>query len=191
MRHFAQKLTALNIIHHEKKQDILCTCSCRRCVILYSVVPLSNSEAYAEMERRNSSMPFFGPTTLFHTVAPNDIDIKLSFSLSKRDTKADIQLPEVIRPLQAVSKCLMATPCIFERQVRAFLEVLPRLSSSNQPQNHRAVCNRKKRLVGTGVAVQPVTSVNFENLYDSIVFSGLAFLNGCSTGLSAGGVLYT
>ena len=56
------------------------------------------------------------------------------------------------RRFEALSKNPVAAARIFERQVRAFLEVLLGLPSSKQTKKDRAVCNRKKGLFGTCVA---------------------------------------
>ena len=104
------------------------------------------------MGKMNSMMLFFGPPSLFYTVAPNDIDHELSLCMSMGDRQASVPLPEVSRRFEALSKNPVATARIFERQVRAFLEVLLGLPSSKQTKKDRAVCKRKKGLLGTCVA---------------------------------------
>ena len=66
---------------------LLCTC--------HAAAPFSTSERYAVMGKMNSMMLFFGPPSLFYTVAPNDIDNQLSLCLSMGDRQARIPLPEV------------------------------------------------------------------------------------------------
>ena len=118
----------------------------------HAAVPFSTSERYAVMGKMNSMMLFFGPPSLFYTVAPNDIDNELSLCLSMGDRQALIPLPEVSRRFEALSKNPVAAARISERQVRAFLEVLLGLPSSKQTKKDCAVCNRKKGLFGTCVA---------------------------------------
>ena len=118
----------------------------------HAPVPFSTSERSAVMGKMNSMMLFFGPPSLFYTVAPNDIDNELSLCLSMGDRQARVPLPEVSRRFEALSKKPVAAARIFERQVRAFLEVLLGLPSSKQTKKDRAVCNRKKGLFGTWVA---------------------------------------
>ena len=90
----------------------------------HAAVPFNTSERYAVMGKMNSMMLFFGPPSLFYTVAPNDIDNELSLCLSMGDRQARVPLPEVSRRFEALSKNPVAAARIFERQVRAFLEVL-------------------------------------------------------------------
>ena len=120
--------------------------------ICHAAVPLSTSERYAVMGKMNSMMLFFGPPSLFYTVAPNNVDNELSLCLSMGDRQAGVPLPEVSRRFEALSKNPVAAARIFERQVRAFLEVLLGLPSSKQTKKDRAVCNRKNGLFGTCVA---------------------------------------
>ena len=137
----------------------------------HAVVPFSTSERYAVMGKMNSMMLFFGPPSLFYTVAPNDIDNELSLCLSMGDHQVRVPLPEVSRRFEALSKNPVAAARIFERQVRAFLEVLLGLPSSKQTKKDRAVCNRKKGLFGTCVAhctcyeCQGRGSVDFHGLF--------------------------
>ena len=56
----------------------------------HAAVPFSTSERYAVMGKMNSMMLFFGPPSLFYTVAPNDIVSKLSLCLSMGDRQARI-----------------------------------------------------------------------------------------------------
>ena len=97
-------------------------------------------------------MLFFGPPSLFYTVAPDDIDNELSSCLWMGDHQARVPLPEVSRRFEALCKNPVAATRIFERQVRAFLGVLLGLPSSKQTKKDRAVCNRKNGLFGTCVA---------------------------------------
>ena len=117
-----------------------------------AAVPSSTSERYAVMGKMNSMMLFFGPPSLLYTVAPNDTDNELSLCLSMGDRQARGPLLEVSRRFGALSKNPVAAARIFERQVRAFLEVLLGLPSSKQTKKDGAVCNRKKGLFGTCVA---------------------------------------
>ena len=118
----------------------------------HAAVPFNTSERYAVMGKMNSMMLFFGPPSLFYTIAPNDIDNELSLCLSMGDRQARVPLPKVSRRFEALSKNPVAAARIFEQQVRAFLEVLLGLPSSKQTKKDRAVCNRKKGLFGTCVA---------------------------------------
>ena len=70
----------------------------------HAAVPFSTSERYAVMRKMNSMMLFFGPPSLFYTVAPNEKDNELSLRLSLGDRQAHIPLPEVSRRFEALSK---------------------------------------------------------------------------------------
>ena len=107
----------------------------------HAAVLFSTSERYAVMGKMNSMMLFFGPPSLFYTVAANDIDNELSLSLSMGDRQARVPLPEVLRRFEVLSKNPLAVAHIFEQQVRAFLEVLLGLPSSKQTKKDHAVCN--------------------------------------------------
>ena len=73
------------------------------------------SARYAVLGKMNSMMLFFGPPSLFYTVAPNDIDNELSLCLSMGDRLARVPLPEVSRRFEALSKNPVAAARIFER----------------------------------------------------------------------------
>ena len=118
----------------------------------HAAVPFSTSEQYVVMGKMNTMMLFFGPPSLFYTVVPNDIDNELSLCLSMGHRQARIPLPEVSRRFEALSENPAAVARIFERQVRAFLEVLLGLPSSKQTKKDCAVRNRKKGLFSTCVA---------------------------------------
>ena len=98
-----------------------------------AAVPFSTSERYAVTGKMNSMMLFFGPPSLFYTVAPHDIDNELSLCLLMGDRQAHIPLPEVSRRFEALSKNPVAAARIFERQVRVFLEVLLGLPPTRRP----------------------------------------------------------
>ena len=106
----------------------------------HAAVPFSTSERYAVMAKMNSMMMFFGPPSLFYTVAPNDIDNGLSLCLSMGDRQACVPLPEVSRRFEALFKNPVAAARIFERQVRAFLEVLLYNRSSEFQANQERPC---------------------------------------------------
>ena len=86
----------------------------------HAAVPFSTSKRYAVMGKMNSMMLFFGPPSLFYTVAPNDIDHELSFCLSMGDRQASVPLPEVSRRFEALYENPVAAARIFEREIRAF-----------------------------------------------------------------------
>ena len=149
----------------------------------HAAVPFSTSERYAVMGKMNSMMLFFAPPSLFYTVAPNDIDNELSLCLSMGDRQARVPLPEVSRRFEALSKNPVAAARIFERQVRAFLEVLLGLPSCKQTRKDRAVCKRKKGLLVHAWPIAHATSAKAEALSISMVSFGVAFRLGCWTWL--------
>ena len=55
------------------------------------------------MGKMNSMMLFFGPSSLFYTLAPNDIENEFSSCFSMGDRRACIPLPEVSRHFDALS----------------------------------------------------------------------------------------
>ena len=118
----------------------------------HAAVPFSTSEQYAVMGKMNSLLLLFGMATLFYTVAPNDIDNQLVLHLSIGGSSAQVPLPGVSQLFASLAKNLVAAARIFERQVRAFLEVLLGLPSASVTRKDRPVCTRRKGLFGTCVA---------------------------------------
>ena len=118
----------------------------------HAAVPFSTSERYAVMGKMNSLLLFFGMATLFYTVAPNDIDNQLVLHLSIGGSSAQVPLPGVSQRFASLAKNPVAAARIFERQVRAFLEVLLGLPSASVTRKDRPVCTRRKGLFGTCVA---------------------------------------
>ena len=110
----------------------------------HAAVPFSTSERYAVMGKMNSLLLFFGMATLFYTVAPNDIDNQLVLHLSIGGSSAQVPLPGVSQRFASLAKNPVAAARIFERQVRAFLEVLLGLPSASVTRKDRPVCTRKK-----------------------------------------------
>ena len=70
----------------------------------HAAVPFSTSERYAVMGKMNTMMLFFGPPSLFYTVAPNDTDNELSLCKWMGDRQACVPLPEVSRRFEALSR---------------------------------------------------------------------------------------
>ena len=118
----------------------------------HAAVPFSTSERYAVMGKMNSLLLFFGMAALFYTVAPNDIDNELVLHLSIGGSTAPVPLPGVSQRFASLAKNPVAAARIFERQVRAFLEVLLGLPSASVTRKDRPVCTRRKGLFGTCVA---------------------------------------
>ena len=118
----------------------------------HAAVPFSTSERYAVMGKMNSLLLFFGMATLFYTVAPNDIDNQLVLHLSIGGSSAQVPLPGVSQRFASLAKNPVAAARIFERQVRAFLEVVLGLPSASVTRKDRPVCTRKNGLFGTCVA---------------------------------------
>ena len=118
----------------------------------HAAVPFSTSERYAVMGKMNSLLLFFGMATLFYTVAPKDIDNQLVLHLSIGGSSAQVPLPGVSQRFASLAKNPVAVARIFERQVRAFLEVLLGLPSASVTRKDRPVCTRRKGLFGTCVA---------------------------------------
>ena len=118
----------------------------------HAAVPFSTSERYAVIGKMNNLLLFFGMATLFYTVAPNDIGNQLVVQLSIGGCSAQVPLPGVSRRFASLAKNPVAAARIFERQVRAFLEVLLGLPSASVTRKDRPICTCRKGLFGTCVA---------------------------------------
>ena len=135
----------------------------------HAAVPFSTSERYAVMGKMNSLLLFFGMATLFYTVAHNDIDNQLVLYLSIGGSSAQVPLPGVSQRFASLAKNLVAAARIFERQVRAFLEVLLGLPSASVTRKDRPVCARRKGLLVLVLRVALATSVK---VVEVCIFTG-------------------
>ena len=126
-----------------------------------------------------SLLLFYGMATLIYSVAPNDIDNQLIFHLFIGDSTMQVPLRGVTQCFASLAKNLVATARIFERQVRAFSEVLLGLPLASLTRKARCVCTRKKGLFRTGWRIALAASVADVEVCIFMRYFGEGYRHGC------------